>query len=74
MAELDGKKTGIPGGRAGQMHLADFSIGLLGSNGIVGGGLGIAMGASVASKMRELDEVALGSSATAGRIPAAFGR
>jgi pyruvate dehydrogenase E1 component alpha subunit len=60
MAELYGKETGILGGRAGHMHLADFSIGLYGSNGIVGGGLGIAMGASLASKMRELDQVALG--------------
>ncbi len=60
MAELYGKETGILGGRAGHMHLADFSIGLFGSNGIVGGGLGIAMGASLASKMRELDQVALG--------------
>ena len=60
MAELYGKETGCLGGRAGHMHLADFSIGLFGSNGIVGGGLGIAMGASLASKMRGLDQVALG--------------
>jgi pyruvate dehydrogenase E1 component alpha subunit len=60
MAELYGKETGILGGRAGHMHLADFDIGLFGSNGIVGGGLGIAMGASLASKMRGLDQVAVG--------------
>jgi TPP-dependent pyruvate/acetoin dehydrogenase alpha subunit len=60
MAELFGKETGILGGRGGHMHLADFDIGLFGSNGIVGGGLGLAMGASLASKMRHLDQVALG--------------
>jgi pyruvate dehydrogenase E1 component alpha subunit len=60
MAELYGKSTGCLGGRAGHMHLADFSLGLYGSNGIVGGGLGIAMGASLAAKMRGLDQVALG--------------
>ena len=47
MAELYGKETGCLGGRGGHMHLADFTIGLYGSNGIVGGGLGIAMGASL---------------------------
>ena len=36
MAELYGKATGCLGGRGGHMHLADFSIGLYGSNGIVG--------------------------------------
>jgi TPP-dependent pyruvate/acetoin dehydrogenase alpha subunit len=72
MAELYGKATGGRGGRAGHMHLADFSIGLYGSNGIVGGGLGIAMGASLAAKMRGLDQVALGffgdGGANTGRI------
>ncbi len=72
MAELYGKATGGRGGRAGHMHLADFSIGLFGSNGIVGGGLGIAMGASLAAKMRGLDQVALGffgdGGANTGRI------
>lgn len=60
MAELYGKATGCLGGRGGHMHLADFSLGLFGSNGIVGGGLGIAMGAALAAKMRGRDQVALG--------------
>jgi TPP-dependent pyruvate/acetoin dehydrogenase alpha subunit len=60
MAELYGKATGCLGGRGGHMHLADFSIGLFGSNGIVGGGLGIAMGAALAAKMRGIDQVAMG--------------
>jgi pyruvate dehydrogenase E1 component alpha subunit len=60
MAELYGKATGCLGGRAGHMHLADFSRGLFGSNGVVGGGLGIAMGAALAADMRGVDQVAVG--------------
>jgi TPP-dependent pyruvate/acetoin dehydrogenase alpha subunit len=60
MAELYGKSTGILGGRGGHMHLADFSIGFYGSNGIVGGGLGIAMGASLAALMQGRAQVAIG--------------
>jgi TPP-dependent pyruvate/acetoin dehydrogenase alpha subunit len=48
MAELYGKATGCAGGRGGHMHLADFSVGFYGSNGIVGGGVGIALGAAFA--------------------------
>jgi pyruvate dehydrogenase E1 component alpha subunit len=60
MAELFGKATGCRGGRGGSMHLADLSIGFLGGNGIVGAGLGIAMGASLASSMRGEDQVSVG--------------
>ncbi|HEX4212465.1 MAG TPA: thiamine pyrophosphate-dependent enzyme [Candidatus Dormibacteraeota bacterium] len=60
MAELYGRATGVLGGRAGHMHLADFDIGLYGSNGIVGGGLGIAMGASLGAHLRGSDQVAVG--------------
>jgi TPP-dependent pyruvate/acetoin dehydrogenase alpha subunit len=60
MAELYGKATGCLGGRAGHMHLADFSRGLFGSNGVVGGGLGIALGAALAADMRGLEQVAVG--------------
>ena len=59
MAELFGKADGCQHGRGGHMHLADFDRGLFGSNGIVGGGLGIAMGVSLAMKLRELPQVAL---------------
>ena len=52
MAELYGKATGCRGGRGGSMHLADLSIGFLGGNGIVGAGLGVAMGASLAAQVR----------------------
>jgi pyruvate dehydrogenase E1 component alpha subunit len=59
MAELYGKATGCAGGRGGHMHLAQFEIGLWGSNGIVGGGLGIAVGVALAARMRDLDQVCL---------------
>jgi TPP-dependent pyruvate/acetoin dehydrogenase alpha subunit len=72
MAELFGKVTGCLGGRGGHMHLADFSIGLYGSNGIVGGGLGLAMGSALAFKLQNKDRVALGffgdGGASTGRI------
>jgi TPP-dependent pyruvate/acetoin dehydrogenase alpha subunit len=42
MAEIYGKKTGYCKGKGGSMHIADFSIGMLGANGIVGAGLPIA--------------------------------
>jgi TPP-dependent pyruvate/acetoin dehydrogenase alpha subunit/pyruvate/2-oxoglutarate/acetoin dehydrogenase E1 component len=48
MAELFGKETGACRGRGGSMHVADFEIGMLGTNGIVGGGFGIAAGAALA--------------------------
>jgi pyruvate dehydrogenase E1 component alpha subunit len=60
MAELYGKATGCRGGRGGSMHLADPSVGFLGGNGIVGAGLGIAMGAALGSQLRGLDQVSVG--------------
>jgi TPP-dependent pyruvate/acetoin dehydrogenase alpha subunit len=53
MAELFGKASGCAGGRGGHMHLADFSVGFDGSNGIVGAGLGIALGAAFAQGYRQ---------------------
>ncbi|NLG87249.1 MAG: pyruvate dehydrogenase (acetyl-transferring) E1 component subunit alpha, partial [Firmicutes bacterium] len=38
MAEIFGKATGYCKGKGGSMHIADFSIGMLGANGVVGGG------------------------------------
>ena len=52
MAELYGKLTGACRGRGGSMHVADFSLGMLGANGIVGGGLGIAAGAGLSARLR----------------------
>ncbi len=52
MAELLGKETGYCKGRGGSMHIADIESGNLGANGIVGGGLGIATGASLTCKVK----------------------
>jgi pyruvate dehydrogenase E1 component alpha subunit len=60
MAELYGKATGCRGGRGGSMHLADPSVGFLGGNGIVGAGLGIAMGAALGAQLRGQDQVSVG--------------
>jgi TPP-dependent pyruvate/acetoin dehydrogenase alpha subunit len=51
MAELMGKVTGYCRGRGGSMHIADMSRGILGANGIVGGGIGMAAGSALASSM-----------------------
>lgn len=52
MAELYGKATGFNGGKGGSMHIADFSVGMLGANGVVAAGLPIAVGAAHAQKMQ----------------------
>ena len=59
MAELLGKATGYSKGKGGSMHIADPDIGILGANGIVGGGLGIAPGAGLSAKMRGTDQVTI---------------
>jgi TPP-dependent pyruvate/acetoin dehydrogenase alpha subunit len=51
MAEIYGKKTGYCKGKGGSMHIADFSIGILGANGIVAAGLPIATGAALAAHL-----------------------
>lgn len=57
MAELYGKRTGANRGRGGSMHVADFSLGMLGANGIVGGGFGIAAGAGLSAVHRRSAQV-----------------
>ena len=59
MCEIFGKKTGYCKGKGGSMHIADFSIGMLGANGVVGGGYNLAVGAALASKMRNSGQVAV---------------
>ncbi|MCM8768030.1 MAG: thiamine pyrophosphate-dependent dehydrogenase E1 component subunit alpha [Candidatus Omnitrophica bacterium] len=59
MAELYGKKTGYCKGKGGSMHIADVSIGVLGANGEVGGGLPIAVGAAMGLKMQKKDSVVI---------------
>lgn len=57
MAELYGKKTGYCKGKGGSMHIADVELGILGANGIVGGGPPIAVGAGIAVKYLDTDRV-----------------
>jgi pyruvate dehydrogenase E1 component alpha subunit len=59
MAELMGRITGLNRGRGGSMHIADFSLGILGANGIVAAGAPMAAGAAWAAKMRGRDSVAV---------------
>jgi pyruvate dehydrogenase E1 component alpha subunit len=59
MAEIFGKKTGFCRGKGGSMHIADFSVGMLGANGVVGGGFNIATGAALAIKKQKRDNVSV---------------
>jgi pyruvate dehydrogenase E1 component alpha subunit len=52
MAEIYGKATGSCRGKGGSMHIADLSKGMLGANGIVGGGPPLICGRALASKLR----------------------
>lgn len=60
MAELFGRVDGYCLGKGGSMHIAAFDIGMLGANGIVGGGLPIACGAALAAQMDGSDVVTVG--------------
>ena len=55
MSELFGKASGFNGGKGGSMHIADFSVGMLGANGVVAAGLPIAVGAAHAQKLQKRD-------------------
>ncbi len=59
MAELYGRTNGCCGGKGGAMHIADFQRGMLGANGIVGGGLPIAAGAALAAQLEGSGGVAV---------------
>jgi TPP-dependent pyruvate/acetoin dehydrogenase alpha subunit len=59
MAEIFGRATGICKGKGGSMHIADLDHGMLGANGIVGGGIPLAVGAGLSSKIRGTDQVAV---------------
>jgi TPP-dependent pyruvate/acetoin dehydrogenase alpha subunit len=58
MAEIYGKKTGYCKGKGGSMHIADFSIGMLGADGIVAAGLPIATGAAIAAQLERKGKIA----------------
>ncbi len=57
MAEIFGKSSGYCKGKGGSMHIADFDLGILGANGIVGGGGPLAVGAGLAAKYRKTKDV-----------------
>jgi pyruvate dehydrogenase E1 component alpha subunit len=58
MAEILGRKTGYCKGKGGSMHIADFSVGMLGATAVVGAGIPIATGAGLSIKLRGTDQVA----------------
>ena len=59
MAELLGRATGYSGGKGGSMHIADMDKHMLGSNGIVGGGMGLATGAALTARLQNTGSVAI---------------
>ncbi|EPR30172.1 MULTISPECIES: thiamine pyrophosphate-dependent dehydrogenase E1 component subunit alpha [Geobacillus] len=59
MAEIYGKATGLCKGKGGSMHIADVSKGMLGANGIVGGGFPLAVGAGLTAKLKKTGSVAV---------------
>ena len=59
MAELMGKSTGYCNGKGGSMHICDLDLNMLGANGIVGGGVPIAVGAGFANQYRGAGDVSV---------------
>jgi len=59
MAELAARTTGYCGGKGGSLHMTDFDLGILGANGIVAGGIPIAVGAALAFQQRREPRLAL---------------
>jgi len=57
MCELFGRASGTNKGKGGSMHIADFSVGMLGANGVVAAGIPIATGAAQALKLRGLPQI-----------------
>ena len=57
MKELYGRAGGVCGGKGGSMHVADFSLGILGANGVVADGVTIAVGAAQAVKLKGEDRI-----------------
>ena len=60
MAELFGRSTGTNRGKGGSMHIADVDKGMLGANGIVGGGIPLVTGAALSAQVLGRDDVAVG--------------
>ncbi len=59
MAEMMGRQTGCCGGRGGSMHIADPENGNFGSNGVVAGGVPLAVGAALAIKQKSSGQIAV---------------
>jgi len=59
MAELFGRRSGYCKGKGGSMHIFDFGLGILGANGIVGGGIPIATGAALSDSVLGRDHVTI---------------
>lgn len=59
MKEIYGRAGGLCKGKGGSMHIADISVGMLGANGIVGGGPPLACGAALSAKLRKTGGVAV---------------
>ena len=59
LAELFGRATGTNKGKGGSMHIADMDRGMLGANGIVGGGIPLATGAALSAQVRGTKNVAV---------------
>lgn len=59
MAELLGRATGYSGGKGGSMHIADMDRHMLGANGIVGGGMGLATGAALTARLQNTGAIAV---------------
>lgn len=58
-AEIMGRANGVCSGRGGSMHVAEMRVGMLGANGIVGGGLPIALGSALAHQVKHRPNVAV---------------
>jgi acetoin:2,6-dichlorophenolindophenol oxidoreductase subunit alpha len=59
MAEIFGKRDGLCHGKGGSMHIADLSKGMLGANGIVGGGPPLVCGAGLTARIKQTEQVAV---------------
>lgn len=59
VAEMMGRELGICRGRGGSMHIAEARVGMLGANGIVGGGISIATGSALAHKLAGRGDIAV---------------
>jgi pyruvate dehydrogenase E1 component alpha subunit len=57
MAEFLGKATGVCRGKGGCMHIAELAVGNLGANGIVAGGIPIAVGSALSTRMQGIDRI-----------------